>query len=189
MLVVGLTGGIGSGKSTVSALLAERGAVIIDADAVHRENMAPGGRVHDAVLGRFGTVDRPALAAIVFNDPDALRDLNALTHPAIGEVIVERLAAEADTDHVVVLDVPLLVESINPYPVAGLIVVDVPPDVAVQRLVQQRGMDEADARARMAAQATREQRLAAADFVIDNRGSLDELRAEVDRCWAWIRSL
>ena len=189
MLVVGLTGGIGSGKSTVSALLAERGAVVVDADAIHRENMAPGGRVHDAVLARFGTVDRPALAAIVFNDADALADLNALTHPAVGAVIAERVAAEAATDHVVVLDVPLLIESINAYPLAGLIVVDAPPDVAVQRLVEQRGMNEADARARMAAQASREQRLAAADFVVDNSGTLDDLRREVDRCWAWIESL
>lgn len=188
MLVVGLTGGIGSGKSTVAALLAERGAVIVDADAIHRQNMAPGGRVHDAVLARFGTIDRPSLAAIVFNDPEALADLNALTHPAVAAGIVERLAAEAATDHVVVLDVPLLVESINAYPVAGLIVVDAPPEVALQRLVEQRGMSEADARSRMAAQATREQRLAAADFVIDNRGSLDDLRREIDRCWAWIRS-
>lgn len=188
MLVVGLTGGIGSGKSTVAALLAERGAVIVDADAVHRENMAPGGRVHDAVLGRFGTVERPALAAIVFNDPAALADLNALTHPAVAEGIAERLVAQAATDNVVVLDVPLLVESINAYPVAGLIVVDAPPELALQRLVERRGMSDADAKARMAAQATREERLAAADFVIDNSGSLDDLRREIDRCWAWIRS-
>ncbi len=189
MLVVGLTGGIGSGKSTVSALLAERGAVVLDADAIHHENMARGGRVHDAVLARFGTVDRPALAAIVFNDPEALADLSAITHPAVGAVIAERLAAEAATDHVVVLDVPLLVESKGSYPVAGLVVVDVPPEVAVRRLVEQRGMAEDDARARMAAQASREQRLAAADFVVDNSGSLDDLRVEVERCWAWIQSL
>lgn len=191
MLVVGLTGGIGSGKSTVSALLAERGAVIVDADAIHRENMSPGGRVHDAVLARFGTVDRPTLASIVFGDPAALADLNALTHPAVGAVIAERLAEQAATDNVVVLDIPLLVEGRNGggYPLAGVIVVDAPVDVAVRRLVEQRGMDEADARARIAAQATREQRLAAADFVVDNRGSLDDLRSEVDRCWKWIESL
>lgn len=196
MLVVGLTGGIGSGKSTVSALLSERGAVIVDADAIHRENMSPGGRVHDAVLGRFGTVDRPALAAIVFNDPAALADLNALTHPAVGAVIAERLAEQATTDNVVVLDIPLLVEgqtglnrSGGGYPLAGVIVVDAPIEVAVRRLVDQRGMDEADARARIAAQASREDRVAAADFVIDNSGSLDDLRTEVERCWTWIRSL
>lgn len=189
MTVVGLTGGIGSGKSTVSAMLAERGAVIVDADVIHRENMAPGGRVHDAVLARFGTVDRPALASIVFKDPVALADLNALTHPAVAVVIAERLAAEADTDGVVVLDIPLLVESKSAYPVAGVVVVDAPPEVAVRRLVEQRGMDESDARARIAAQASREARLAAADFVIENDGSLEELREEVDRCWQWISSL
>ena len=189
MLVVGLTGGIGSGKSTVSALLAERGAVIVDADAIHRENMAPGGRVHDAVLARFGTVDRPTLASIVFTDPSALADLNALTHPAVGEVIAERLAAAAATDDIVVLDIPLLVETRSAYPLAGVVVVDVPEEVAVRRLVEQRGMAEADARARIAAQASREERLAAADFVIDNSGSLEELGEEVDRCWQWMRSL
>jgi dephospho-CoA kinase len=190
MLVVGLTGGIGSGKSTVSARLAAKGAVVIDADAIHRENMAPGGRVHDAVRERFGTVDRPALAAIVFNDADALNDLNALTHPAVGAVIAERLAAEAATDHVVVLDIPLLVESTGSgYPLAGVIVVDAPVEAAVARLVSQRGMSEEDARARIAAQATRQERLARADFVVDNAGSLEQLGAEVDRCWEWIESL
>lgn len=191
MLVVGLTGGIGSGKSTVSALLAERGAVIVDADAIHRENMSPGGRVHDAVLARFGTVDRPTLASIVFGDPAALADLNALTHPAVGAVIAARLAEQTATDNVVVLDIPLLVEGQNRggHSLAGVIVVDAPVEVAVRRLVEQRGMDEADARARIAAQASREQRLAAADFVVDNGGSLDDLRSEVDRCWEWVESL
>jgi dephospho-CoA kinase len=190
LLVVGLTGGIGSGKSTVSARLAQRGAVILDADAIHRDNMAPGGLVHDAVLARFGTVERPALAAIVFNDPAALADLNALTHPAVGQVIAERLTAEASTDHVVVLDIPLLVESKgSAYPMAGVVVVDAPADAAVARLVGQRGMSEEEARARMAAQASREERLAKADFVIDNAGSLDQLEHEVDRCWEWIQTL
>lgn len=191
MLVVGLTGGIGSGKSTVSALLAERGAVIVDADAIHRQNMSPEGRVHDAVLARFGTVDRPTLASIVFNDPAALADLNALTHPAVGAVIAERLAEQATTDNVVVLDIPLLVEGQDRggYPLAGVVVVDAPVEVAVRRLVEQRGMSEADVRARIAAQASREQRLAAADFVVDNSGSLDQLREEVDRAWTWMHSL
>jgi dephospho-CoA kinase len=190
LLVVGLTGGIGSGKSTVSALLAEQGAVVVDADAVHRQNMAPGGLVHDAVLARFGTVDRPALAAIVFNDPAALADLNALTHPAVAAVIAGRLAEQAETDNVVVLDIPLLVESRSTaYPLAGVIVVDAPVETAVRRLVDQRGMSEEDARARIAAQATREERLALADCVVDNAGSLDDLRAEVGRCWEWVQSL
>lgn len=189
MIVVGLTGGIGSGKSTVSALLADRGAVVLDADAIHRENMAPGGRVHDAVLERFGTVERPALAAIVFNDPAALADLNALTHPAVAAVIAERLAEQAATDNVVVLDIPLLAESRGVYDVAGVIVVDAPVDVAVQRLVDQRGMSREDALARINVQATREDRLKLADFVVDNAGSMVHLRAEVDRCWEWIQTL
>lgn len=189
MLVVGLTGGIGSGKSSVSARLAAKGAVVIDADAIHRENMSPGGRVHDAVLERFGTVERPALAQIVFNDPAALADLNALTHPAVGAVIAERLSAEAETDNVVVLDIPLLIESRNAFPLEAIIVVDVPVDTAVQRLVEQRGMDEADARARIANQASRDDRLAHANYVIDNSGTLADLDDQVDRCWEWIQTL
>lgn len=190
MLVVGLTGGIGSGKSTVSALLAERGAVVIDADAIHRENMSPGGRVHDAVLERFGTVDRPALADIVFNDPAALADLNAISHPAVAAGIAERLAAEAQTDHVVVLDIPLLVEgNSSSIPMAGIVVVDAPVEVAVQRLVEHRGMSEQDARARIAAQASREERLARANYVVDNAGTLDQLADAVARCWDWILTL
>ncbi|HZQ27005.1 MAG TPA: dephospho-CoA kinase [Acidimicrobiales bacterium] len=189
MLVVGLTGGIGSGKSTVSALLAERGAVVVDADAIARQVVQPGGPAHDALVERFGTTDRPTIASIVFNDPAALADLNAIVHPAVGAEIARRLQDEAGTDHVVVLDIPLLVESKNPYAVAGVIVVDVPVDVAVSRLVEQRGMAEADVRARMAAQAAREERLAKADFVIDNAGTREHLAAEVERCWAWVRSL
>jgi dephospho-CoA kinase len=191
MLVVGLTGGIGSGKSTVSTLLAERGAVIVDADRIAREAVEPGGPAHDAVLARFGTVDRPTIASVVFGDTQARADLNAIVHPAVGAEIARRLAEHADTDHVVVLDIPLLVETggKDRYPVAGTIVVDAPTETAVHRLVEQRGMDEADVRARMAAQATREERLAAADFVVDNRGSLDDLREEVDRCWSWMQSL
>jgi dephospho-CoA kinase len=194
--VVGLTGGIGSGKSAVSALLAARGAVVLDADAIVREHQRPGTDVFAAIVERFGpgviaadgSLDRPALAALVFGDPAALADLNALTHPAVGRTIAERLAAEGGTDHVVVLDVPLLVES-GRYDVAGLLVVDCPVDVAVERLVRQRGMDEADARARIARQARREERLAKADFVVDNSGSRDDLEVAVGRAWAWIQGL
>lgn len=191
MLVVGLTGGIGSGKSTVSALLAEHGAVIVDADRIAREVVAPGGPAHDAVLARFGTTDRPTIASIVFEDEQARVDLEAIVHPAVGAEIARRIAEHAATDDVVVLDVPLLVETGGKerYPVAGVIVVDAPVETAVRRLVEQRGMDEADVRARMAAQATREERLAAADFVVDNSGLLEQLREEVDRCWSWMRSL
>lgn len=191
MLVIGLTGGIGSGKSTVAALLAEQGAVIVDADRIARDVVAPGGPAHDALVARFGTTDRPAIAAIVFEDPYALADLNAIVHPAVGAEIVRRLAEHADTDDVVILDLPLLVETggRDRYPVAAVVVVDAPVEVAVARLVQQRGMAESDARARIAAQATREERLAAADFVIDNGGTIGQLREEVERCWSWMRSL
>src|SRR5690606_17159930 len=197
VLVIGLTGGIGSGKSTVSAMLAERGAVVVDADAIVRELQQPGTPVFDAMVERFGreivaadgTLDRAAVADRVFDDPAALADLNAIVHPAVGAEIARRLEELAPTDAVVVLDVPLLVESKNPYPVAGLLVVDVDPEVAVRRLVEHRGMREADVRARMARQASREERLARADHVIDNSGTLDDLARQVDEAWAWIEGL
>lgn len=196
MVVLGLTGGIGSGKSTVSALLAERGAVVVDADAIVRDLQRPGMPVFEAMVERFGpgivaadgTLDRPAVAALVFDDPAALADLNAIVHPAVGAEIARRLAEEAATDHVVVLDVPLLVES-GRAGLDGVVVVDVGPEVAVRRVVEHRGMPEADARARMRRQASREERLARADRVVDNSGTLDDLRRQVDDLWAWARSL
>lgn len=203
MLLVALTGGIGSGKSTVAGGLASRGAPLIDADRIAREVVAPGGRAYaglverfgDAILDDSGNVRRPTLAAIVFSDPDALADLNRLTHPAIGEVIVERAAALADHTGPVVLDVPLLNSStIELYRPAALLVVDTPEDLAVQRLVAHRGFTEQDARARMAAQLTRPERLGlidlvAAGLVVDNSGDLAALEQEVDRAWAWITTL
>ncbi len=195
MLVVGLTGGIGTGKSTVSALLAERGAVIVDADAIAREVVEPGGPAYQGVVDRFGKeillddghIDRAALAAIVFNDADALKDLNAVVHPAVGAVIAERLKDEAETDHVVILDVPLLVES-GRGDLAGTIVVDTPPEEALRRAVA-RGLPEDDVRRRMANQVSREERLSKADFVVDNSGPESALAGEVDKAWAWIESL
>jgi dephospho-CoA kinase len=194
--VVGLTGGIGAGKSTVSARLAARGAVVVDADAVVKELQAAGTPVFEAIVERFGPgvvgsdgeLDRPALAGLVFGDPEALADLNGLVHPAVGAEILGRVAAHEGTDRVVVLDVPLLVES-GRYRAAGVIVVDVPPEVAVARLVRDRGMTEDEARARMARQATREERLARADLVIDNSGPPEALDEAVDRAWAWIATL
>jgi dephospho-CoA kinase len=196
VILIGLTGGIGSGKSTVSAQLAERGAVIVDADAIVRELQRPGQPVFAAIVERFGaevvapdgTLDRAALAERVFPDPDALADLNRLTHPAVGAEIAARIGALAGTDRVVVLDVPLLVES-GRYQVGGVLVVDCPVEVAVRRLVEHRGMAEEDVRSRMARQATREERLARADHVIDNGGPSDALPAQVDAAWSWIRSL
>lgn len=196
MILVGLTGGIGAGKSTVSALLADRGAVIIDADAITHELQRPGTPVFDAIVERFGPevvaasgeLDRAALADIVFNDADELAALNAIVHPAVGAEMMARLAAESETDHVVVLDVPLLVES-GRSDMAGTIVVDVPPDVALDRLVNQRGVTEEDARARMGRQASREDRLAKADRVVDNSGTRDDLVAQLDDLWDWIQAL
>ena len=197
MLVIGLTGGIGSGKSSLSRLLADYGAVVVDADAVTRELQQPGEPVFAAMVDRFGShivgadgaLDRPAVADIVFADADALADLNSIVHPAVGAEIARRMEDLAVTDEVVVLDVPLMVESANAYPVAGLLVVDVDPEVAVERLVTHRGMRADDVRARMARQATREQRLARADLVVDNSGTPADLQAQADRAWAWIQSL
>ena len=194
MLVIGLTGGIGSGKSTVSALLAAKGAVVVDADEVVREQQRPGTPVFDAMVERFGpgivgaggTLDRAAVADIVFADPQALEDLNNIVHPAVGAEIARRMEALSSTDAVVVLDVPLLVEASRGYPLAGLIVVDVDPDIAVERLVMHRGMTEEDARSRMSRQASREERRARADVVIDNRGTPSDLARQVDAVWDWI---
>lgn len=196
MILVGLTGGIGAGKSTVSAALAARGAVVIDADAVTREVQAPGSPLLARLAERFGadvvaadgSLDRARVAAIVFSDADALRDLNAIVHPAVGAEINRRVAEQRATDRIVVLDIPLLTE--NPREgLQGIIVVDVPTEVQVARLVAGRGFDEADARARVARQATREERLATADFVVDNSGELDDLAPQIDALWAWLTSL
>ena len=199
MLLVGLTGGIGSGKSTVSSMLVDRGAVLIDADAIVREQQAPGGEAFVAIVERFGpgvlaadgTLDRAALAALVFGDAEALADLNKITHPLVGREMATRMAAQAATDNIVVLDIPLLAErgGKGAYPVAVVLVVDCPVDVAVSRLVAFRGFSEDDARARVAAQITREERLAIADRVIDNAGDIGALTAQVDDVWAWLVGL
>lgn len=196
MILVGLTGGIGSGKSTVSALLAEHGAVIIDADAITRELQKPGAPLLAEIAAAFGpdvidaegALDRAAVAAKVFGDADALKRLNAIVHPAVGREMAARLDAQRDTDNVVVLDIPLLVE--NPRAgLCGTIVVDLPTELAVDRLVEFRGMTRHDAEARISRQATREQRIAIADRVIDNSGTVDDLRRQVDDVWNWVRAL
>jgi dephospho-CoA kinase len=190
VLRVGLTGGIGSGKSTVSALLAERGAVVIDYDVLAREAVEPGGpglaaiaeRFGDGVIAADGSLDRPALASIVFADAAALADLNGITHPEIGRLAAAHEAA-AGPDAIVVHDNPLLVEMGAAERCDVVLVVDVPEDVQIARLVGSRGMSEDEARARIAAQASREQRTGAADLVIDNTGSRDELARIVGGAW------
>ena len=195
MLLLGLTGGIGSGKSTVSAELARRGAIVIDADLVVRELQSPGGAVlaamvelfGDGILAEDGTLNRQAVADIVFNDSEQLKALNAIVHPKVGEEIDGRIEAQRDSDNVVVLDVPLLVES-KAYETEGIIVVDTDPELAVQRLVEFRGFNADDARARMKLQATREERRAVAAFIVPNDGTQEELMAKIDECWTWIQS-
>ena len=195
VLVLGLTGGIGSGKTTVSALLEAKGAAVVDADRIAKELQQPGEPVFEAMVEAFGpgivapdgTLDRQAVADIVFHDAEALKTLNGVTHPAIGRRIVERIAELAETDQVVILDVPLLVGS-DQYETAGTIVVDVDPEIAIQRLVEFRGFTETDARARLAAQQSREDRLAIADVIIDNSGPVDALGPQVDDLWARIEA-
>jgi dephospho-CoA kinase len=196
MLLVGLTGGIGSGKSTVSEALERRGAVVVDADRIVKELQQPGTEVFAEMVERFGggivgpdgQLDRPAVAAIVFSDAEALADLGAIVHPRVRDEMTRRLEELAATDQVVVLDVPLLVES-GWEGMSGVVVVDLDPDVAVSRLVEFRGFDESDARNRIANQASREDRLAKADVVVDNGGDLASLEAQVDRVWEWISGL
>lgn len=192
MLKVGLTGGIGSGKSTVSRLLAQHGAVVVDADAIAREVVAVGTPGLAAVVAEFGEqvlqpdggLDRDGLGRLVFADPERLRALNRIVHPLVAARMdeVERAAAEAGAA-VVVHDVPLLAENGLKALYDTVVVVDCPVEVQLDRLVTQRGMDAADAKARIAAQATREQRLEVADHVIRNDGSLAELERAVDAVW------
>ena len=193
MLLVGLTGGIGSGKSEVSRRLAALGAVIVDADAIAREVVEPGtdglaavvAEFGDAVLAADGSLDREALAAVVFGDEQARRRLNGIVHPLVGARTMQLIvaAAEADPHAVVVNDVPLLAEGGMKDRYEAVVVVDTDPQTQLDRLVGMRGMTEADAKARMAAQATREQRLAIADYVIRNDGDLDQLQKQVEEVW------
>ncbi len=203
VIEIGLTGGIGSGKSTVADLLVERGAVLIDADRIVRELQAPGGSVFagmverwgDAIVSSDGSLDRQAVAEIVFNDEDELKALNDLVHPAVGEEMKAQREAVLGTDAIVLLDIPLLVRADGTSDkdryanLSGIVVVDVDTEIAVERLVELRGFSEDDARARMSNQASREDRRAVADVIIDNSGPLGDLDAQVDDAWAWMQSL
>lgn len=196
---LGLTGGIGSGKSTVARLLAERGAVIVDADEIAREVVVPGGSAYAPLVQRFGegvlasdgTVDRAALAAVAFADPRALADLNAITHPLIGAEMARRLDA-LDASHETVGAAVVVIPLLRAYHVDALrlgavVVVDCPIEVAIDRLVHQRGMDESDARARIEAQPGRAERLVLADYIVDNSGGPEQLALEADALWAWVQ--
>lgn len=190
MLWVGLSGGIGSGKSTVSARLTELGAVVVDADRLAREVVEPGmpalaeivDRFGPEVVGSGGALDRAALGALVFADEASRRDLESITHPRIAERTRELVAA-AGEESVVVHDIPLLVELDRASDYALTVVVDVPEEVRLRRLVELRGTDEAEARRRIAAQATDDQRRDAADVLLDNAGTIEELHERVDRLW------
>lgn len=191
MLKIGLTGGIGSGKSEVAKRLSARGAVVIDADKIAREVVEPGtpglARVRatfgEEVIRPDGSLDREKLGAIVFADQEQLAKLNAIVHPLVGERVAQ-LQSEAPDDAIVVYDVPLLAEN-NLAPMYDVvIVVDAADEVRIARLAEHRGMAEPDAKARIAAQASREERLAVADLVIPNEGSLDDLDARVEEVWA-----
>lgn len=191
MLSVGLTGGIGAGKSEVSRLLVEHGAVLIDADRIAREVVEPGTPGLAAVVAAFGpdviaadgSLDRPRLGSIVFADPDRLALLNSIVHPLVGARSQE-LESTAAEDAVVVHDVPLLTENGLASRYDLVIVVDASPETQLDRLVRLRGMTREDARARMAAQTTREKRLEIADIVVDNDVPLEELRRRVREVWA-----
>jgi dephospho-CoA kinase len=190
MRYIGLTGGIGSGKSTVAAMLRARGAIILDADDFAREAVRPGTDALRRVAERFGpevlaadgTLDRQELAAIVFADPDALGDLEAIVHPEVRRSIAEGVQDNIDTDNVVVLVNPLLIEMGTHRDCDVVVVVSTSPDTQVRRAVS-RGLTEDDVRARIAAQLPLEQRAAQADVLLDNEGTLEELEAQVDRLW------
>lgn len=190
---IGLTGGIAAGKSVVARRFAERGAVVVDSDELARLVVAPGTTGYDAVVEAFGAgvvgpdgaLDRPALGRLIFSDADARRRLEAIVHPQVRRLAAEReaAAAAADPDAVVVHDIPLLVETGQADSFGLLVVVAAPAVLRVERLVRLRGMERADAEARVGAQAGDEERERVADVVLDGTGSDEQLRAQVDALW------
>ncbi|WP_119697550.1 dephospho-CoA kinase [Microbacterium halotolerans] len=195
MPLIALTGGIASGKSTIARRLAERGAVVVDADATVRELQEPGrpvtraiGEAFPGVVGPDGALDRAALGSVVFGDPDALARLNAIVHPAVKQETQRRFAAAfaADPDAVVVYDVPLLAEARGTGEWDLVVVADAPAEERVARLVSERGMSEADARARIANQVDDAERRAIADVVIDTSGALEDTMRQSDALWAQV---
>jgi len=191
--LIGLTGGIASGKSTIASRLASHGAVVVDADRIAREVVEPGTpalaeiaqRFGEGVIAADGSLDRPALGAIVFGDPEALQALNGITHPAVLAASTARFeaAGAADPDAIVIYDVPLLVESANEYPFDRVVVAHADAATRIQRLVTLRGMDEGEAERRIRSQASDDERLAVADVVIETGGTLAHTLEQVDALW------
>ncbi|MCU1559084.1 dephospho-CoA kinase [Mycetocola sp.] len=198
MYLIGLTGGIASGKSTIARRLTEHGAVLIDADQLSREAVEPGTPALATIVERFGSgvlnadgsLDRAALGEIVFSDPEALATLNAIVHPAVRSLSSKRIedAGNADPAAVVVYDIPLLVESRNEYPFDLIVVAHASPATRMTRLTGIRGMHKAEARKRIDAQAGDEERLAVADVVIDTEGNLEDTLTQADRLWDRVRT-
>jgi dephospho-CoA kinase len=193
----GLTGGIGSGKSAASERLVALGAGLVDADATVKQLQRAGMPVFLAIVAHFGDgvvasdgeLDRPALADIVFNDPEELKKINELVHPAVRKDMARQREVLSETHDIIVLDIPLLIDSENPIELAGIVVVDTPTDVAIERLTTLRGFSTKDANARISSQVSRETRLAKADFVVDNSAGLAALDDEIARCWQWMSEI
>ena len=196
MLEIGLTGGIGSGKSTAAAAFVGQGAVLIDADQIVRDLQKPGEKVFEEMVSKWGPdiltsegeLDRQLVANIVFADPEELAALNMIVHPAVREEMTNRRQAFVETDNTVILEIPLLVES-GYRNFDAIVVVDVDTDTAVKRLVKYRSFDEEDARNRLERQVSRESRTEIADYVIDNNNSMGEFNNEILKCWEWIKSI
>lgn len=195
MLLVGLTGGLGAGKTTVAGMLADRGAIVVDADELAHRAIAPGTRGHqkvlevfgDGVLAEDGSIDRAALAQIVFRDPEARRALESITHPEVFRLLAEEVETLRGTNAVLVFDAPLIVETGFDAATDVLVVVTVDPALQVERVVI-RGMGRTEAEARIAAQASPEARLARADEIIRNDGDLEDLERQVDELWERLRA-
>jgi dephospho-CoA kinase len=191
MLLVGLTGGIGTGKSTMARMLEKRGAVVFDADVLAREAVAPGTPGFDQVVERFGPnvlapgggLDREALASIVFSDPAARRDLEGIVHPEVRRMFAEGCEEYRDSDRVVVFSAPLLIETGMHTAFDRLIVVSAPVATQIERLMRDRGMAERDVQARIAAQLPLEAKAEVADILVDNEGTLEDLERRVERVW------